>query len=524
MKSLMQKNWFPYALLILATLAAYANIYANGYVFDDGLLITRNEFLRSWSTFGKLFMASTTDGAHVPGGFFRPAQNFLYFFTYQIFGPSPFGFHVADIGLHIANACLLYALGLRLKFLPGAVLAGALLWAVHPIHTEAITFISSMADPLYALFLLSGLLIVLPDVTVKRCLFAAPFFIFALLSKETAVIFPALVVVCLFLVSPERTKPKTYLPTWPLWFTAGIYLIVRFTVLSSYGLQNFDQPDFYYLKLYSENLPYRIYTSLAALPLYLGALLWPAGLHMERKFDVFMDPFHWQLMAGAIFVIAAIWQIIWGRARRGLALSWGFLWFAVAHAPNTGIVVPTNALFLEHWMYVPTMGLFLGTAQSLTPYVEKLSRNMRSVVAAVVLLLTVALGMRTFDQNTVWRDSFTLYDYIFTFGEGPSRAYNNVGVAYAELKQYDKAVEEFRHAIRVSDTIAESHLNLGIALLNLPDQKAHIPEAIEELKRAIEMNPALYQPYAMLALIYKFTGDTQKAEFYDRKAAELKGR
>jgi tetratricopeptide (TPR) repeat protein len=519
-----RRTALPYLALVLAVLAAYANIYANGYVFDDGLLIARNQYLRSWSTFGHLFTAGTTDGAHVPGGFFRPVQNLLYFFVYQIFGHTPLGFHIADVGLHAANTCLLYALGLRLQLKPAAALAGTLIWAVHPIHTEAVTFISSMADPLYALFLLIGLLIVLPEVTARRCLLAAPVFILGLLSKETAVIFPALVTVCLFFVNPARTKLTTYLPTWPLWAIAGAYLLVRFTILSSYGAQNFDQSEYHYLKLYSEHLPYRVYTALATLPVYLGALLWPVGLHMERGFDVYMTPFDWRVAGGALLIIGAVAQIVWGRARRGLALSWGLLWAALAQAPNTGLLVPTNALFLEHWMYVPTMGLFLGVAQTLAPYAEKFFGHFRRIASAFVLLLALALGARTLDQNTVWHDSFTFYAYIFSFGEGPARAYNNLGIAYTEIGQFEKAEEQFRHAIRVSDTMAESHLNLGITLIHLPDREAHIPEAIEELKRAIAINPALYQPYAVLAIIYQEIGDGAEAQFYKQKAVEIRDR
>ncbi|HUY68717.1 MAG TPA: tetratricopeptide repeat protein, partial [Alphaproteobacteria bacterium] len=486
----------PYALLALAVMAAYGNIFANGFVFDDGLLVTRNALLRHWDTFGKLLVEGTTGGAHVPGGFYRPVQDILFFFIYQIFGPSPFGFHLADIALHAANAGLVYVLGVRLKFRPAAAFAGALIWALHPIHTEAVTFISSMADPLCTLLCLVGLLIVLPDASLRRCLYAVPVFLLALLSKESAAVFPALIVVCLYLVSPARLRPKTYLPTWPLWLVEVAYVIVRFTVLRSYGFQDFSRPEYHYLQLYATHLSYRIYTALAVLPCYLGVLLWPVGLHMERDFPVYLDPFHWQVAVGAAMVAGAVAQIIWGRGRRGLALSWGFLWFAVAQAPNSGILVPTDALFLEHWMYVPTIGLFLGLAESLAAWIERqqAAEKLRRGAAIIVCIAALVLGVRTIDQNMVWRNSFTLYAWLFSFGHGSARAHNNLGVAYAEIKKYPEAVAQFREAIRISDTLAESHLNLGVALLDLPDQKAHMAEAVAQLKRAIAMNPELYQP------------------------------
>ena len=152
-----QQMLAPYLALAAAVFLAYSNTLNNPFLFDDGLLVTRNELLRSWETFGQLFTASTTEGAHIKGGFFRPLQNILYFFVYQIFGEEPVGFHLLNTALHATNAGLVYLLGKKLGFNPIACFFASLIWAVHPIHTEAITYISGTADPLYSFFCASSI-------------------------------------------------------------------------------------------------------------------------------------------------------------------------------------------------------------------------------------------------------------------------------------------------------------------------------------------------------------------------------
>jgi uncharacterized membrane protein YjfL (UPF0719 family) len=273
---LIWQRYAPYAFLAAAVFAVYSNIYDNVFLFDDDLLIRLNTYLRSWDTFGSLLTASTTEGAHIAGGFYRPVQLILYFIIFQIGGEQPFGFHLLNVALHAANAGLGYRLALRLGIDPRAALFGMLIWALHPLHTEAVTYISGTADPLFVFFSLWGLNILFPDITMRRVGMCVPIFALALLSKETAVVFPGLVVACLFFVRAQSHRQETSFPrkressasdsehkslcradarrwipafagmtlkdlfvTWPLWLIAFIYLAWRVTS------PDFDGPERY---------------------------------------------------------------------------------------------------------------------------------------------------------------------------------------------------------------------------------------------------------------------------------------
>ncbi|MDX2028314.1 MAG: tetratricopeptide repeat protein [Alphaproteobacteria bacterium] len=519
----------PYFLLAAAVFIAYANVYDNVFLFDDGLIILRNELLRSWQTFGRLFTATTIEGAHIPGGFYRPLQNIFYFFLYQTAGPEPWAFHLLNVALHAANAGLVCLLGRKLGFNLWAVFFTALIWALHPLHTEAITYISGTADPLYTLFCLMGLAVLLPDFTRRKFLLALPLFLLGLMSKENAVVFPLLVMSCMFLLKKDRLKPKTYINTWPLWLIAFAYIAWRVTAPHLDGPQSYDrlydQHDYYNLKLYSQHFSYRVYTFLATLPAYAEILLWPVDLRMERGFAVFVSAWPPEVWIGTALLAAALAQIAWSRGQRGLALSWGLIWFSAAHFPNSGIFISMNSQFLEHWMYLPTIGLFLGIAQTLSDFLQKFKLpTLRYMAAACALIVAVALGARTYDQNMIWHDPFVFYKNIFKYGEVSARAHNNLALAYMERGDYAEAVREFYEAINITDTYPETRHNLALAILNLPNSETHIPQAIANLERSLEIDPNFYRAYTALAKIYAHTGDKKKEAYYLAKERELLGK
>lgn len=522
------QRFVPYAFLVAAVFAVYSNIYDNVFLFDDDLLIRLNTYLRSFDTFGRLFTASTTEGAHIAGGFYRPVQNILYFIVFQIGGEQPFGFHLLNVSLHAANAGLGYRLALRLGLDPRAALFAMLIWALHPLHTEAITYMSGTADPLFVFFCLWGLNVLMPEPTTRRVWISVPLFALAVLSKETAVVFPALVAVCLYFVNNQRLKPKTYLTTWPLWLMALAYLAWRVTSPDFDGPERYEQlyhlPEYATLKLYSENPLTRFATFLATLPAYAQLLLWPVGLHMERAFPLHNDLLSLPVLGGFLMLLAAGAQIVLGRNKSGLALGWGLLWFGAAHAPNSGLIFSMNSLFLEHWMYLPTIGLFLGLAQSAVPVLDRFTMPAPRAAALGLALAAIAgLSARTYDQNKVWRNPIVFYNNIFAYGVTSARAHNNLAIAYMDRHDLPKAIEEYRRAIKEGDTYAETHYNLALAILSQPDQPSHMQEAVAELERSLEIEPRFYRSYATLAQIYAHEGDAAKAMAYQRKAQEILG-
>jgi Tfp pilus assembly protein PilF len=225
-------------------------------------------------------------------------------------------------------------------------------------------------------------------------------------------------------------------------------------------------------------------------------------------------------------------QIFRGRARRGLALSWGLLWFAAAHAPNTGILLPINALVSEHWMYLPTIGLFLGAALGMENLQEK---KLQAIAVVLAVVAALSLGAKTYLQNRVWRDPGAFYENILSCGESTGRVHNNLGLFYWSERDFDRAIVQLRLAVenpgmRMEPMIVGMHTNLALMYLHanvnetgsvtLEELRSALPlspqtaEAIGELQTALKIDPDFMWANQMLTVIYDYQGDRVRADFY----------
>ncbi len=544
--------WAERTLLCLAVVLAYSSVWPNQFLFDDKFIIVYNNFLKHWSSLPQLLTHQNFVGSGRTGGFYRPLPLLLYFFIYQAFGASTIAFHALNIALQSLNACLLHHFGVRAGSKKGAAFAAALLWAVHPLHTEAVTYMSAASELLWSTFCLAGLIALLPDFAQRRSgaeqipgafaprrvNLALIFFALALCSKESAIVFPALAVTTLFFVSKERAQAATYLKTWPLWMIAGGYaaLWVIFMHTTGYSMDQTGDADYH--QRYTANIINRILTSFATLPVYAGLIVWPEGLHMERRFPVFDTLLDWQAAAGALMVTLAFAQVWWGRAKRGLALSFGLLWFAVALSPATGIIFPVNALITERWMYLPLMGLLLGVTQTAAVIFEKKQNAARLLVCVIAL----ALGTATFLQNRTWRNTETFYQNVEQNGGATMRLRDFLGLYYTEQHEFDKAAAQYRYQIdhpdkRAATLWAGPHQALALVLLQVaPDENGdyavddvisaaktspHAAEAIAELDKALDANPNFYLAHEYLAIIYRAKGNNALADKHEKRVKEI---
>ena len=147
-------RWYP-VVIVAAVLVVYANAFGNAFVWDDQYLIVENPAIKSWGRFWTLWTADLFP--HVVSHYYRPLQALTYLVDYQLWTLAPFGYHLTSTLLHAGVALLFYRFVAALLGAPRAALIAALLFAVHPIHTEAVTYISGRSDPLSALFLLVAL-------------------------------------------------------------------------------------------------------------------------------------------------------------------------------------------------------------------------------------------------------------------------------------------------------------------------------------------------------------------------------
>lgn len=505
------RRYWPYALLSLAALCAYSNIFNNSFLFDDEFLIVKNAFLRNLGSIPTLFITSSTAGFGGVDNFYRPLQLLLYVLTFQIAGLSPPAFHILNLLLHIINVCLIFRLAEKLEFKKTYALAATALWALHPLHVEAVTYMSATADTLHVTFLLSACLAWLSP-SRDKSLYSLGFFILALLSKESAIVLPPLLISLTFLNKERFPLFKNARDTWPLWLAAILYLVLRSTLLDFDNTYHFFKQE----NDYTRSFWVRLLTFFSVMPDYASLLFYPSNLHFERALNAhgyITDP---PVLAGIVLLsLLAVVFAFCMRQEKTKPLAWGLVWFFVAYFPCTGLIIPVNSLLLEHWMYLPSIGLFLGAAQTLANFL--IDENQKIVVAILAVIATVLLGLSTYDQNRIWATPISLYTNTLKYEEGSARLHNNLAMEYSTQGQNELALTHYKKAIALWDIYPQTHSNLG----NLLATMGHLDEAIAEHKRALELDPTFFRSALVLEKIYRLKGDKANAQKYHDLAQKI---
>jgi Tfp pilus assembly protein PilF len=488
------ERWFPVAVVV-AAVAVYANSLANGFVWDDVLLIVDNPRIKSWDRLLALFTQPLAPGTQ----YYRPLQGLTYVTDYAVNGLAPAGFHMTNVVLHALAALLFYRVsGLVLRDSLAALVA-ALLFAVHPIHTEAVAYLSGRTDSLAAIFLLGALLL-----HEKPFLSAAAFFA-ALLARESAITLLPLVVLldASGIVSARRRRER---------YAAYAVVVMLWALMRASFLGG--QP------VHVETAAFSLGTRLLTLPKvvlsYLALLVFPVRLHMER--DVVpavsvLDP----SFLGPAALLILIAAFLFALRRTAWPIVLGSLWFLVALAPFAN-VVPLDAFMAEHWLYVPSMGVFMALGW---PIAQALRRRTRAPVAAGLVVVLAACAARTVRRNAEWATERTIFEATVRDSPASFRAHSNLGRVYLEAGDAERALGPLTHALSLASTPAEEaivHSNLALAN-GLLGRHA---DAIREYRRAIDLKGADAQIYTNLAGTYLEMGRAAEAKDALEKAIATK--
>lgn len=488
----------------------YSNVYDMVFVYDDEFYIQKNQYLNSFSNIKSIFTTNATAGAGFQDSFYRPIQFFFYLIVQQVFGGDPWGFHLLNVLIHSLNAILLYFLSQVIGFQKKSAVLVALLWAAHPVHTEVVAYISGTADPLQFFFTTAALIVLLKE-KWGYLFFSSILFIAALLSKEVAVVFPGLALAVLFLTKQKKWNYKTYLPV-VLYLVIGVsYVGLRATVLDFNG-------DFHFYKtqnIYTENIIFRVYTFLATLPSYLSLLLWPHNLHIDRAFPVYIEFFNKEVLKGVAILIlltATVGFLFFKQKPARYFVLSAIIWFFSAHSLHSGVLVPMNSLFLEHWLYVPSVAFFW----SVIFFFESLFK--RTIVPLVAVLVGI-LAWQTYQQNRMWESPITLFSRILEFNPKVTRVRHNLAMAYSDRGDDEFAKEQYE-TILAEDPSPYPQTFHNLALIYL--RKNDLSKGEELLLKAVEISPQFSPSYDYLIQIYKIKGDTQKLNEWQARKSQLK--
>jgi protein O-mannosyl-transferase len=420
-------------LLLVAIALIYGNTLVNGFVMDDELYITRNAQVVHPSLH-RLFTPNSVSSV------FRPVTFATLALNWKLGGAKPLAYHLFNLILHAGVSWLLYILlqGLLGSTSEGKLVAfvAALLYAVLPIHTEAVAWAVGRAELLAAGFLFAGWILHLRD----RPVASLACFALAMLSKESAVAFFPLVLVGDYAMGKWKPRLRYALAGGLTLLYLGLLWKIQGGRFGQAGNSMVDNP--------LANLPagWRILNALRVAWKYVALQIYPALLSCDYSFNqipIYRDWRHTLPAALATAAVAGAW--IWAVLKRQAAwVLVGGIYFA-GFATTANILMPTGTILGERLAYLPSAGFCLLLALGWNWLRQWKQYLAWGVLAAVVL----AFSVRTLTRNQDWKDAIALYSSAVRAVPNDAKMHFNLGSAYLNLNQLDLAVKEYQTALRI---------------------------------------------------------------------------
>jgi hypothetical protein len=451
----------------LAVLAAAPGL-GNGFVYDDVPIILQNPIVHQLASSGKIWSS-----AYWPAGLlFRPVTSQLFALEWAVGGGHPVGFHAVSLLLMVLVALLFWRLAGRLLPPVPALVAGTL-FAVHPVHVEAVANVVGQAELLAALF---GMLAVERYITWRaegtpgaaRRIGLAALTLLAILSKETGYVVPLLLAAAEITVVGGGTRR-----TSPVGQVASVFILQAAAVLSAVllrisvlGLTPAAGPG---LVLRSLAPWERIVEMLAVVPQWVRLLLWPVHLQAEYGPPALtvggaLGPAHLQ---GVVVLLSSLVLVRW-TWRRAPVVAFGLTWTAIAILPVSNLLTVTGVILAERTLFLPSAGALLavgGVVGMLIGVLDTAGRRAaRVAVFAAAALLVIAGAIRSARRQPVWRSEAEFIARLETDAPRTYRAHLVASVYYSWTGNNSEAERAARRGLELYQGDPELYELLGQVL------------------------------------------------------------
>lgn len=490
-----------FLLFIIISFTVYFNSLNNGFVLDDKDLIIENAYIRNPRLLPKIFISNIYRfSAEKQSNYYRPAQILTYALDYSIWKLKPFGYHLTNILLHAINSYLLYIMLIALFASSRLALASSLLYCVCPIHLSAVAYISGRADILAGIFMLASIIKFLKWANYrekKQYIVSIIFFLLALLSRESALLLPFLIILTLF-VAP---KTKAIIFSISGFFIIEIlYIINRVFIFGSLEWPQGMPVSFSFMATNAINV----------LEKYVILFIFPWPLYPMR-----VTPFINSLPIYSVILflsLALLVIILILNDKKRIAL-FSFLWVVLTFMPLLKLIYFFPAMGLtmaENWMYIVSMGFFIIASYII---IYKLAKFQKILFFCIFLFYS---GLTIYNHK-YWKDDFTLYKHVLKFSPNNNIARVNLANIYFERKMYSAALRELEVVLAKEPMAWDVLLQMGNVYL--AEDKLDAAQAF--YRKVLMLNPKSNQAYNNLGAIYEKKGKDKEAFDSFRKALEI---
>lgn len=535
-------GFVPAFALILAVLAAYSNTFDVPFLLDDTAAIVENPTLRRLWPPGAVLSPPANAGV---GG--RPVANLTFALNFAAGGLDVRGYHGVNLAIHLSAALVLFGLVRRTLELPlvrpwvaqtgtsSVRLAWgvALVWALHPLQTEAVTYLSQRTESLMGFFYLATLYCLVrsaPTASIGWRGLGVLMSLAGIATKEVMVTVPVLALLLdrTFIAGSFRAawqaRRRFHLALMATW----IPLLFLLADVHERGVGHAAVAWWEYAL-----------TSTRSIIVYLQLALWPAPLVFDYGTDVVRRVVEvWPQLLLLAALVGATGFALWRRPRAGFLGAWVFCLLA----PATSIVPVAGQTMAEHRMYLPLAAVVAGL-------VGLAHRALGPRASLITVAAAILLGGATFARNRDYRDAVTLWtetvkqrpqnarahaalgaalleqgrlapavaslESSLRLDPNSSEAHNNLATALQDLNRPQDAITHYAAALRLRPGIASTHYNFGNALLGL----GRTPEAIAQQRQALILQP--HFPEALCALAHALAANRQPDEAIAQYRAAL---
>ncbi|MFQ5454828.1 MAG: tetratricopeptide repeat protein [Nitrospirota bacterium] len=538
-------------LVISISIIVYINTLQNDFVYDDRQEVLENHYIRDIrylpemlvSPFWEFITVSPQWGfipekEKISSNYYRPVKSILYTLTYHLFGLKAWGFHLVNIVLNALVSVLVFLISLRFMGRISYSLICSILFAIHPVHTEAVDWISSMGEVTFTLFYLIAFYIYTnKDHSLLRLNISASMFFLSLLSKETAITLP--VVLILYDYIFKKIEVRRYIPYLTV---VVIYILLRIYALGGFIPQT-TRADInnYQLLLNASSLLIR----------YLLKLLFPIDMNMYIMYQplLSLDIIGCLSFFFSLFILF----ITLYHLKKKRVWTFFFLWIPINLMPALYIKGLGGALMAERYLYLPSVGFIIlmgylllqtdlynsnpppppfgkegkegvkGNNSPCPPLVKggyggvTISRKEAKISLIFLAIIFSLYSFQTIKRNADWRDEVTLYSKTLAQSPLSSSMHYNLANAYIKKGLDDKAIYEFKEALKIDYDLYDAHISLG----NIYNDRGIFDKAIEEYKYALKLFPEHAGININLGIVYQKLGMIDDAIKRFKEAARV---
>ena len=502
-------NRWAFSAFVLALIVMSPAIFNDWVNRDDALYVLDNPIVNGslsktwWDCFRFQGVNSVT---------YAPILLLSFKLNYYLFGADPFSFHLINVLLHGINVLAVYFFIKLLVANNNIAGLAALLFAVHPMNTENIAWVSGRKDLLYTLFYLSGLVFYLKAIQVeqskkiKYLLGSFLFFLLSVLSKGVAITFPFVLLLIDFLKERKITVQKV-IEKAPFLALSLIFSVLAWLNQQEGGTLNAISNIPYHESFFVATYGWFIYLLKFFIPYKLAAFHpYPWKIGEEAP---------WYICASLLPVLLII-LILKLRKAPNIIVT-GLYFFTITIAPVLQFFPIGNAIIAERYVYLPYIGLLFALSYLIVEFYTAISRLKKRLLTSAVVVIICCYSYSSIGNILNWKNSISLWNNVIRNYPDHPFGYASLASYYMSIGEWEKAVENYDKSIAMDPIFYEGYNNKGYILI----QTGAIDEGMNNLKQCIIINPQYPNVYVNLGLGYLRLKKYELAITKFEKAIEL---